>query len=288
MIAPEQQADPAPTVLIEANQAWWKLNIPELWNYRDLLFLLVKRDLTAVYKQTVLGPFWFILQPLLTSVVFSIIFGNVAQIDVGETPHFVFYMSGLIFWNYFQGILNHAASSLTGNSSLLSKVYFPRLIIPLSGVFSHFMHFALNLVTFLGFYLWYSLQGADLEPNRWLFAVPLLILQTAMLGLGAGLWVASLTVTYRDLRFALPFLIQLGMYATPIVYPASLVVTERYKTILWLNPMTSIVETGRTAFIGQGDIQLSLLGQSWGITLLILLSGIFVFNRVQRSFIDTL
>ncbi|MCC5847967.1 MAG: ABC transporter permease [Verrucomicrobia bacterium] len=273
---------------IRAGQAWWKINVRELFEYRDLLMLLVKRDLTAVYKQTILGPLWFIIQPLVTTVVFTVIFGTVAQIDVGEVPHFVFYMSGLVFWNYFAGILNHGAGSLISNSNVLSKVYFPRLIIPLSGVITQLAHLALNFVTFLGFYAWYFWQGADLQPNRWLLFLPVLVLQCALMGLGFGLWVSSLTIKYRDLKFALPFMIQLWMYATPIVYPAALVVTPLYRKILWLNPMTAVVEFGRHGFTGQGSVYLGGLALSWGVTLFMLVSGLMLFNRIQRTFVDTL
>jgi lipopolysaccharide transport system permease protein len=258
----------------------------ELLDYRDLLSLLVLRDLTAIYKQTILGPAWFVLQPLLTSVVFTIIFGQVAQIDVGDVPHFIFYMGGLIYWNYFQGVMNHSAGSLIGNSKLLTKVYFPRLIIPLSGVISNLAHFGLNLVTFLGFYLYYLHKGANLNPNIWLAGFPLLVLHCALLGLGVGLWVSAVTIKYRDLKFALPFLLQMWMYATPIVYPASTVVTPAYKFILWLNPMTAVVEFGRYAFVGQGEPNLQGLALSVGTTIFLLLSGLLIFNRVQRTFVD--
>jgi lipopolysaccharide transport system permease protein len=282
------QADDPMVTEIRAGQPWWKINVRELVEYRDLLMLLVKRDLTAVYKQTILGPLWFVIQPLVTTLVFTVIFGTVAQIDVGEVPHFVFYMSGLVFWNYFAGILNHGAGSLISNSNVLTKVYFPRLIIPISGVITQLAHLALNFLTFLGFYAWYLWQGAGLEPNRWLLLLPVLVLQCALMGLAFGLWVSALTIKYRDLRFALPFLIQLWMYATPIVYPAVLVVTPLYRRILWLNPMTAVVEFGRHGFTGQGSADLGGLALSWGVTLFMLLSGLMMFNRIQRTFVDTL
>lgn len=272
--------------LIRANQPWWHIPVRELIQYRDLLSLLVLRDLTAIYKQTILGPMWFIIQPLITSAVFTIIFGRVAQIDVGEVPHFIFYMSGLVFWNYFQGVMNHCANSLVGNARLLTKVYFPRLIIPLSGVISNLAHLGLNLITFIGFYLWYLFQGANVNPNLWLLGFPLLILQSALLGLGIGLWVSAMTIKYRDLKFALPFLLQLWMYATPIVYPASTVVTPLYKFILWLNPMTAVVEFGRYGFVGEGSPDLQGLAISTSTTALLLVSGLLIFNRVQRTFAD--
>jgi lipopolysaccharide transport system permease protein len=274
--------------IIKANTQWWYFDWREIVEYRDLLMLLVKRDLTAIYKQTILGPLWFVIQPLLTTVVFTIIFGTVANIPTDGVPHFIFYMSGTIFWNYFQGVLNHGAGSLVANTNLLSKVYFPRLIIPLSGVFTNLAQLALNFVLFLGFYGWFMFRGSEMSPNDWLFLLPLLILQCGLLGLGFGLWVSAMTIKYRDLRFALPFLIQLWMYATPIVYPASIVVKPSLKLLLWLNPMTAVVEFSRHAFTGKGSADISGLGLSWAVTLLVLISGLFLFNKVQRTFVDTI
>lgn len=274
--------------IIKAGSPWWRIDFREIWEYRDLLLLLVKRDLTAIYKQTVLGPLWFVIQPLLTTIVFTIIFGNVAKIPTEGVPPFVFYMSGTIFWNYFAGVLNHGAGSLVANTNVLSKVYFPRLIIPLSGVFINFAHLALNFVLFLGFGVWFLWQGSEMSPNSWLLLLPVLILQCGLMGLGFGLWVSAMTIKYRDLRFALPFLIQLWMYATPIVYPASLVVRPSLKLLLWLNPMTAVVEFSRYGFTGQGSADLVGLGLSWAVTLLVLVSGLFLFNKVQRTFVDTI
>jgi lipopolysaccharide transport system permease protein len=221
-------------------------------------------------------------------VVFTIIFGTVANIPTGGVPHFIFYMSGTVLWNYFQGVLNHGAASLAGNTNVLSKVYFPRLIIPLSGVFVNLAHLALNFVLFLGFYVWFLLRGSDMHPNAWLLLLPVLILQCGLLGLGYGLWVCALTIKYRDLRFALPFLTQLWMYATPIVFPAALVVKPALKLVLWLNPMTAVVEFSRHAFTGRGTPDLWGLALSWLVTVLVLASGLFLFNKIQRSFVDTI
>lgn len=274
--------------LIQANRPWWRIDWREILEYRDLLKLLVKRDLLAIYKQTILGPLWFIIQPLLTTVVFTIVFGTVAKLPTDGVPHFVFYMSGTILWNYFQGVLNHGAGSLVMNTNVLLKVYFPRLIIPLSGVFTNLAHLALNFVLFLGFYFWFLAQGSTMSPNVWLLLFPVLILQCGLLGLGFGLWISAVTIKYRDLRFALPFLIQLWMYATPIVYPASLVVRPSLKLLLWLNPMTAVVEFSRYGFTGQGSANLPGLGLSWAVTLLVLVSGLFLFNKAQRNFVDTI
>jgi lipopolysaccharide transport system permease protein len=274
--------------IIKSNTAWWRIDWREIWIYRDLLRMLIIRDLTAIYKQTVLGPLWFVIQPLVTAIVFTVIFGNVADIPTDGVPHLVFYMSGTVLWNYFQGVLNYGAGSLLANASVLSKVYFPRLIIPLSGVFVNLAHLALNFTMFLLFYGWFMLRGSDMHPNIWLLLLPGLILQCGLMGFGYGLWVSALTIKYRDLRFALPFLIQLWMYATPIVYPASLVVNPLMKKMLWLNPMTAVVEYGRFGFTGQGSVDLFGLGLSWIVTLLVLISGLFLFNKIQRTFVDTI
>ena len=283
-----KSAGPSHRTHIRAGQPWWRIDWREIWEYRDLLALLVKRDLTAIYKQTTLGPLWFIIQPLLTTVVFTVIFGRVGGLSTDGIPHFIFYMSGTILWNYFQGVLNHGAGSLVGNTGVLSKVYFPRMVIPLSGVFVNFAHLALNFVLFLGFYVWFMLRGSDMNPNGWLLMFPLLIVQCGLMGLGFGLWVSALTIKYRDLRFALPFLTQLWMYATPVVYPASLVVTPQWKFLLWLNPMTAVVEFNRYAFTGRGSPDIAGLGLSWVVTLVILVSGLLLFNKVQRTFVDTI
>ena len=275
--------------IIRAHQAWWRIDWQELWEYRDLLRLLAKRDLTAVYKQTILGPLWFIIQPLLTAVVFTIIFGKVAGISTEGVPQFVFYMSGTVLWNYFQGVLNQGAGSLVANTGVLSKVYFPRLIIPLSGVVTNFAHLTLNAIIFLGFYFYYLLfTNSGMHPNLCLLLLPLLIAQCALMGLGFGLWVSALTIKYRDLGFALPFLSQLWMYATPIVYLASLVVNPTWKFVLWLNPMPAVVEFNRHAFTGGGSADWSGLGLSWLVTVVVLVSGLFLFNKVQRTFVDTI
>ncbi len=274
---------------IKANQPWWKINWQEIVEYRDLLWMLTVRDLTAIYKQTVLGPLWFIIQPLSTTVVFTIIFGQVANISTDGIPKIVFYMSGTVLWNYFAGCMTQGANSLVANTNILSKVYFPRLIIPLSGLLSNFAHFALNLVMLIGFYLYFLFfTTTSMHPQWELVLFPLLIIQCALIGLGVGLWVAALTTKYRDLRFALTFLTQLWMYATPIVWPASLVVRPAMKILIWCNPLTFIVECARWMFTGSGTISGLAAMVSLGITGLLVASGLLVFNRVQRNFVDTI
>ncbi|MDD5705075.1 MAG: ABC transporter permease [Kiritimatiellae bacterium] len=277
------------TTVIRANAPWWRLNLPEVWEYRDLLRMLTLRDLTSIYKQTVLGPVWFFIQPLFTSVVFAVVFGKVAGIATDGTPKLVFYMCGTVLWNYCAGCLTQSGTTLAANLNLLTKVYFPRLVMPLTAVLANLAHALLNLAMFLGFYLYFLLfRETPMAPRAALWAFPLLLLQCAALGLAVGLWVSSMTVKYRDLRFALPFLTQLWMYATPIVWPASLVKQPLLKSCLWLNPMAFVVECARWMFTGAGEVTWRAGAISVSVTLLLLVSGLFVFNRVQRTFVDTI
>jgi len=275
--------------VIQSGAPWWRIDFREIWEYRDLLRMLVRRDLTAVYKQTVLGPLWFVIQPLVTTLVFTLIFGQVAKVSTDGVPHLVFYMCGLVMWNYFAGCLTQGGGSLIGNMNVLTKVYFPRLVVPLSVVVVYLVHFTLNFVMFLGIYFFF-LFGTDsvIEPRWALLAFPLLVLQCAALGLAMGLWVAGLTTKYRDLRFALNFITQIWMYATPIVWPASLVSRPAMKVILWLNPMSFVVECSRWMFTGTGTVSLAAGAVSVGLTGLLLAGGLFLFNRVQRTFVDTI
>jgi lipopolysaccharide transport system permease protein len=276
-------------IIIRANQPWWHIPWREIAEYRDLLWLMVKRDLTAIYKQTILGPLWFIIQPLVMTIVLTVIFGKVANISTDGIPHLIFYMCGIVLWNYFLGCMNQGANSLIGNTNILSKVYFPRLIIPLSGVFTNLAHFLLNLLMFVSFFVYFFFfTKAALKPNLMLVCFPFLILQCALIGLGVGLWVAALTTKYHDLRFALPFLTQIWMYATPIVYPASLIVSPTYRLLLWSNPMSFVVECSRWMFTGSGTITIASITISIGMTIFLLISGLFLFNKVQRTFVDTI
>lgn len=278
---------PAYRTVITANRPWWHIQWREIIEYRDLLWLLAKRDVTVVYKQTILGPLWFFIQPLVTALVFTVIFGKVAKISTDGIPHFVFYMSGTVIWTYFTGVLNNSGTSLIGGAALLSKVYFPRLIIPLAAIVSNLAFFLLNLAIYVAVYLYFIFRGVALQPTGWLLALPVLVLYTAMAGLGVGLWVAAVTTKYRDLKFALPFLLQMWMYATPIVYPASGVVDPRYRIILWANPISVAVESVRHMFTGTSTLTLQSFAIAIAITLTILISGLFIFNKVQRNFVDT-
>jgi lipopolysaccharide transport system permease protein len=272
---------------IKANQPWWRIDWKEIWEYRDLLWILVWRNFTTVYKQSILGPLWFVIQPLATTLVFTIIFGKIAKIGTDGIPPFVFYMSGMILWNYFAGCMNGASSSLVGNAGLFQKVYFPRLIVPISNLLNQMFYFLINLAVFAAFYIYYLFfTGAGIHPTLWILALPLLVLQSAVVGMGVGLCLSTLTVKYRDVSFLLPFLTQLWMYATPIIYPAS-AVPEPFRLWYFLNPVVSIVECSRYAFFGQGILTKETVLCSVATGVFLLVAGLLFFNKVQRSFVDT-
>lgn len=272
---------------IRPHSGWLDLHLADVWRYRDLLWMFVARDFVAVYKQTILGPLWFIIQPLFTTVVFTIIFTGIAKLPTDGMPPMLFFLAGTTPWNYFAACLNNTSNTFVGNAGIFGKVYFPRLIVPLSIVVSKIIQFGIQFLLFLGFFAWYFATGAVLNPH-WILIpilVPLLILLMAALGLGAGIIISSLTTKYRDFTFLLAFGIQLMMYATPIIYPLS-VVPEKYRWIILLNPMTAPVETFRVLFLG-GPVPWSSLGISAGITTVLLLLGMIMFNKVEKSFMDT-
>ena len=274
--------------IISPQRGWMELNIEEIWNYRDLLLLFVKRDFTTFYKQTILGPLWFFIQPLITTIVFSIIFNKVAKISTDELPPPLFYMSGIIAWNYFSNCLNSTSNTFTINSGLFGKVYFPRIIMPLSKVISGLATFFVQILMFLSLYLYYLAIGNDnINPSfQTLLLLPLMVLQMALLGQGLGMIISSLTVKYRDLSYVVTFGTQLLMYASPIVYPLS-VVPEKYRALLVANPMTPVIEGFRQGFIGKGNLDLEMLIYSIIATSIIFIFGILIFNKVEKSFIDT-
>ncbi len=277
-------------VIIRADRGWFSFDLKSLLHYRDLLFLLVRRDFVSKYKQTVLGPLWFIIQPLLTTVVMTIIFGNFAKIPTDGVPPALFYLCGLLFWNYFAQNFTSTSQALIANAHIFGKVYFPRLIVPLAVVMSNLLALALQLVVFLGFYIYFKYFGSaatTLKPSLFLLALPLLTLQTAAVSLGIGLWVAALTVKYRDFHHLTAFVVQLWMYATPVIYPASMV-PEKWWVFIALNPMTGIVESCRYAFFGTGFLTLRYLLISAVMTLALLVSGVLAFNKVERTFVDTI
>ena len=277
-------------VVIGPEKKWRFVDWKEIFQYRDLLYLLVKRELVAKYKQTVLGPLWYVVQPLMTTAVFAIVFGKLTKISTQGLPPILFYLCGLLPWGYFAQCLNTTSQTLIGNVYLFGKVYFPRLVVPLAAVLSNLLIFMIQLVTFLVFYGYFLLfrhpSGPDLAPSATLLVLPLLVLETACLSLGVGLWISSLTIKYRDFQHLLGFLTQLWMYATPIIYPSE-VIPNSWRPFLYLNPLAPIVELFRYSFFGVGVVSLSQLITSCFITAVFLVSGILVFNRVERTFVDT-
>ena len=270
------------------NNKWFHFHFREIFDYKDLLFLFVKRDLITFYKQTILGPLWFFLQPLITTIVFSLIFNKIANIPTDGVPPIIFYMAGIIAWNYFSQCLNSTSTVFTSNASLFSKVYFPRIIIPISKTISSLTKFVVQLFMFLGIYVYFLLNGNTMLKLdfRFIWILPILVFQMAILGQGIGMIVSSLTIKYRDLQHLVSFGTQLLMYASPIVYPLSSV-PEKYQFYINLNPMTSIINIFRRVFIGVGTIDFASFYQSIYVTILIFLLGLALFNKFEKNFIDT-
>ena len=265
------------------------LKLQDVWQYRDLLMLMVRRDFVSFYKQTILGPLWFFIQPLFTTLIYTFIFGNLAAIPTDGLPQPLFYLAGITAWNYFADCLTKTSTVFTTNAGLFGKVYFPRLIVPLSIVVSNLIRFAVQMLLFLIMMAAYRFKGATFQPNGYIFIFPFLLLMMAMLGLGLGMIISALTTKYRDLSFLITFGIQLMMYLTTVIYPLS-VVKEKYPDYIWLvayNPMTSIIEAFRYGFLGEGTFTVLSLLVTTLFTLMILLTGIIIFNRVERNFVDT-
>jgi len=276
-------------IVIEPNRSWFRFPWREIVQYRDLLFLLVRRDFVAKYKQTVLGPLWFVIQPLMTTVVFTVVFGKIAKIPTDDLPPMLFYLCGMLAWGYFAKCLGGTASTFVNNAHLFGKVYFPRLVVPLSVVISNLGAFLIQLATFLAFWVyfkWFTAAGALIHANWFLAWLPLLLIQSAGIGLGVGLWMSALSAKYRDFSYLSDFLTQLWLYATPVVYPLS-AVPEKWRWVSAVNPMSGIVESYRYAFLGAGTVEPLYLGLSAGMTVFLLVSGLLVFNKVERTFIDT-
>ena len=271
---------------IKPVSGWFNFHLKDVWKYRDLLFMFVKRDFVSVYKQTILGPFWFFLQPILTTITFTIVFGNIAKIPTDGIPPILFYMSGIVCWGYFSDCLTRTSSTFITNANIFGKVYFPRLVSPLSNIISLLMKFGIQMILLIGFLIYFKMNGSDVNPNIYILLTPYLILLMAGLGLGFGIIVSSLTTKYRDLTFLVSFGVQLLMYATPVIYPLS-ALPEKYKWIVLANPMTSIVDTFRFAFLGAGTFNAGNLLYTSVFVVIILSIGIIVFNRVEKTFMDT-
>lgn len=276
--------------VIEASRGLIRINWSELVQYRDLLFLLVRRDFVSKYKQTVLGPLWFIIQPLLTTVVFTVIFKKAAKLPTGDAPSTLFYLSGLLVWQYFAECLKTTSQTFIVNARLFSKIYFPRLIVPLAVVVSNLMAFALQFATFFGFWIYFKFFtdfGHTIRPNWFIAVLPLLLVQTAAIGLGIGLWMSALTAKYRDFFHLTGFLTQLWMYATLPLFMESAEVSEKLRWLLAVNPMCGIVESYRYALLGVGNVNPISLGISAAMAFFLLFTGLLVFSKVEKTFVDT-
>jgi len=274
-------------LVIRPRTAWFDLHLADLWRYRDLTAMFVWRDYVAQYKETILGPLWHILQPLLTTIIFTIIFGKMAKLPTDDLPPLLFYMGGVTCWSYFADCVNRTSLTFINNADIFGKVYFPRLIVPVSIVISSMIKFAIQFALFLAFLIFYWAQGTGIHPNAAIALTPLLLLLMAGLSLSVGIVVSALTTRYRDLQQLVAFGVQLMMFATPVVYPLSMIGGGNFRWLILANPMTPIVETFRYSYLGRGVFDVGYLFYSAGITVAVLLIGIVLFNRVERTFMDT-
>lgn len=272
--------------VIEPKNKLLDLKIKEVWDYRDLVMLFVRRTFVAQYKQTILGPAWAIIQPLFTTVIFTFVFGNLAGLAPSGVPTFIFYLCGSIAWTYFSGCLTATSTTFTANASIMGKVYFPRLVMPISTVISQLIAFAIQAIFFIAFLVYYYVIGADVYPNMYILLTPVFILQLALLGLGFGIIISALTTKYRDLAMLVSFGTQIWMYLTPVAYDIG-IIPERLMNIYMLNPVTPIICILRYAFLGIGELQLEYYMMSWVVTILVVFVGIIMFNRVEKTFMDT-
>jgi lipopolysaccharide transport system permease protein len=276
-------------LVIEPQASLFELNLKDVWRYRDLLWLLVKRDFVSFYKQTILGPLWFFIQPLFTTIIFTFIFGNLAGLSTDGLPQPLFYMAGITAWNYFADCLTKTSTVFRDNANIFGKVYFPRLIMPLSIVVSNLVRFGVQMLLFfvmIGYYLFKNEMGSLFHPNIYVLLFPVLVLLMALLGLGLGLIITALTTKYRDLAFLITFGVQLMMYATTVIYPLS-AAPDKYKWLIELNPMTGIIEAFRFGFLGQGEFTMNTFGYSVVFTLISLVLGVIIFNKTEKTFVDT-
>jgi lipopolysaccharide transport system permease protein len=273
-------------MIIRPKRHWFDINLKEFWQYRDLILLFVRRDFVAKYKQTILGPLWFLIQPLLTTLMFVVVFGKIAGIPTDGLPQMLFYMAGITAWNYFAESFRATSNTFVQNANIFGKVYFPRLTLPVSIVISNLIQFAIQFAFLLAFMAYYAIVGADFHVTSYIFLMPVLIVIMAGLGLGFGIIFSALTTKYRDLTNLVAFGIQLWMYATPVVYPLSQI-GPKYKIFILANPITPIVETFRYAMLGAGTVNWMYLLYSFVFMLFTLAIGILLFNKIEQSFMDT-
>jgi lipopolysaccharide transport system permease protein len=271
---------------IRPQRSWWDLRLGELWRYRDLIRLFVWRDFVAYYKQTVLGPVWYLIQPIATTLVFTVIFGNIAKLPTDGLPPFLFYLSGTTVWSYFSSSLTSTSNTFTGNAGIFGKVYFPRLCVPISVIISNLISFSIRLASLLVMLVYFMLSGSSIRPTLWILLLPVLLIIMAGTALGVGIIVSSFTTKYRDLQHMVGFGVQLIMYTSPVIYPVS-TVQGVWRWFILANPISPVIETFRLAFLGTSTLSPVYLFYSVAFMLVILLIGILIFNRVEASFMDT-
>lgn len=272
---------------ISSKHKWFDLKLKEVWHYRDLIWLFTKRSFTITYKQTVLGPAWLFLNPIITSLIYAFVFGGIAGIGTDGVPQILFYLSGTAIWTYFASALTKNANTFTANAGIFGKVYFPRLTTPISNVLSSIIQFAIQFLMVITFLIFFVITG-DVSPNWWAFSlIPIVLIHLGLMGMGLGIIISSMTTKYRDLSVLVGFGVSLWMYATPVVYPLSTLGEGWMKTVLLINPVTMPIEIFRYAVIGKGTIQPMYLAISWAFTIFVILLGIVIFNKVERNFMDT-
>jgi lipopolysaccharide transport system permease protein len=275
------------SMVITPKHGWFDLRWSELWRYRDLILLFVRRDFVATYKQTILGPVWFLIQPVMTTLMFTLIFGHIAKLSTDKLPPILFYMAGIVAWGYFSDCVNKTANTFTRNAGIFGKVYFPRLAVPVAIVVTNLLSFLIQFTMFMGFLTFFVLQGYPVHPSWRMLVAPVLVVEMAALGLGVGCIVSSLTTRYRDLAMALTFGVQIWMYASSVVYPLS-VMSPAMRKIMILNPMVPIIEAFRFSFLGAGVIEIWQLLVSFAVSTVVLLLGIVMFKHVEHTVMDTI
>ena len=275
------------TMQIRPHERLWHIDLGEIWHYRDLIELFVRRNIVVQYKQTILGPLWYLIQPILTVSMNMVVFGGIAKMSTDGMPQALFYMAGNICWFYFSDCLNQTSNTFTANQNMFGKVYFPRLVVPIAVVISNLLRFVIQVGLFVVLYLYFFMAGAPIVSNWAILLTPLLVVMLAGLGLGFGILISSLTTKYRDFTILFTFIVQLWMYATPIVYPLSMVEEGPLRTLIMANPMTSIIEAFKYATLGQGYFSWLALGYSLLFMSVLLLFSVVIFNKVQRNFMDT-
>ncbi len=273
-------------LVIKPKTGWFDIDVKNIWKYRDLIKLFVRRSFVSSYKQTVLGPAWAIINPLCTTVIYTIIFGNLAGLAPGGVPSFLFFMAGNVTWGYFANCLNATSGTFTGNAGIFGKVYFPRLVMPITTVISNLISFAIQYVFFLGFWVYFFITTDSLKPNLFILMTPLLLVHMALMGLGIGIICSSLTTKYRDLTMLIGFGVQLWMYLSPVTYDYQ-IISDKWHALYMCNPMAPIINTMRYAYLGIGEFELGYYLLSWAVTLVVLFFGVLLFSRVEKTFMDT-